>query len=208
MSLCTCPVEGDSRPVLLEIGDLSRVISVTCPDCGEYVLDPTDPAAMDGLHAAGLLVTMTRRTEPDDEGGEYAWHDLSEPSAELLEQPENPSARVGPREFAWHTIRRYIGEEWFTDGPAELIEETHAEECGQLPTGAVCWFTHAPHDFWWPRGLGTWRIRLVEHVVGDHNGEFSDVQTEMEIHTWDSALNVWLDEDGKVVDEADGGGFR
>lgn len=85
MSLCTCPATGP-RPVLLEIGDYARVISVTCPTCGEYVLDPGDAEQMAELHATDLLVTMTViREATAGEDDEYVWYSLTPPPAELLE---------------------------------------------------------------------------------------------------------------------------
>lgn len=86
MSLCSCPIEGKSRPVLLEIGDYSRIVSVTCPSCGEYVIDPRNGVQMDQLYADDLLVTMT--TVDDDAEVYVPSFRLTPPAAELLERAE------------------------------------------------------------------------------------------------------------------------
>ena len=102
----------------------------------------------------------------------------------------------GQTEMSWHTIRRFIGPDLFTNEQVEQYEPTHADECHNLPPGAACWFDRDPHHDWWPAGLGTWRIRLVERQVAE-----DDFGTWMEIQAQDEETQAWRDWNGPTVGE-------
>jgi hypothetical protein len=102
----------------------------------------------------------------------------------------------GQPEAAWHTIRRYIGPDLFSDDEIELIDTTHADECHQLPPWAVCWYNHEPHHSWWPAGLGTWRIRPVQWQVAE-----DDFAMTLEIQAFDEQTQTWHDWDGPTIGE-------
>lgn len=102
----------------------------------------------------------------------------------------------GHAELSWHTIRRYIGPDLFTNENIELYEPTHADECHNLPPGAVCWFNREPHHSWWPAGLGTWRIRPVQQQIAE-----DDYGTWMEIQALDEQTQTWRDWNGPTVGE-------
>lgn len=113
----------------------------------------------------------------------------------LLHAHGGPNLLAEDNEWPWHVLTRYIeAHHPFLDVPAECHRLDCPDACRTLPPWASCWAVTDPHADCWPKGLGTWRIRPAEDVVGG-NEDGPNIISYLHVQVFDEDKQDWADWD-------------